>query len=304
MTDLLRKMMLIRCFERSLMLQKPGFQLLSSGEEAVSVGVCRHLQQSDQLLSSGRSIGPALARGLAAREVMAELLGKATGVCKGQGGRGHLSQPKRGFFGAHAVVGGNLSVAVGVALAAKIRECGSVTIVMFGDSVCGCGALHESINLAKIWKLPLIFVCNNNQYSVSTHVREAVAFDSLPEFARGYGVEGVTVDGMDVKAVAAAAEVMIRETRINHAPCVMECHSYRFYSHSTQSGESRPADEIEKWRARCPIETLKRQLLDSGELDDTRLQELEDSVKAEVDDAMHFAKQSPMPDPEAGYQYV
>jgi pyruvate dehydrogenase E1 component alpha subunit len=166
---LLASMLAIRAFEDALA-KRPdaGFQLYSSGEEAVAVGVCAALRPGDQLLSSGRSIGPALARGLDPGVVMAELLGRADGPCKGKGGRGHLAQPGAGFFGAHAVVGGNLTIAAGVALAMRMQRAGGIVACIFGDGACGSGALHETMNIAALWKLPLLLVCDDNGWSIST----------------------------------------------------------------------------------------------------------------------------------------
>ncbi|MGH7330543.1 MAG: thiamine pyrophosphate-dependent enzyme, partial [Polyangiaceae bacterium] len=186
--DLMRAMILVRAFEDHLLsLPRPGFQLLSSGEEAVAVGVCAALDAGDALLTSGRSIGPALARGIEPLALFAELLGKRSGPNQGKGGRGHLSQPSVGFFGAHAVVAGNLSVAAGVALADKELATGNVVACIFGDGACGAGALHETMNIAALWRLPLVLVCNNNQYSVSTHVRDAVAARRLADLATPFG---------------------------------------------------------------------------------------------------------------------
>ena len=169
-------MMLIRAFEQALARRNDhGFQLLSSGEEAVAVGLCSALTGSDQLLTGGRSIGPALARGLAPDRVMAELLGRSSGTNRGKGGRGHLADPKAGFFGAHAVVGGNISVAVGVALSMQMSGSDGIVAILFGDGASGVGALHESLNIAAIWNLPVLFVCNNNQFSVSTPRSAALA---------------------------------------------------------------------------------------------------------------------------------
>ena len=166
---LLQTMMLIRGFEEELQRRRDhGFQLLSSGEEAVAVGLCAALIGDDQLLCSGRSIGPALARGLDPGEVMAELLGKAAGPCRGKGGRGHMAAPALGFFGAHAVVAGNLTIAAGAALAMQQQKRPGLVACIFGDGACGSGALHETLNMAAIWQLPLLLVCDNNQYSVST----------------------------------------------------------------------------------------------------------------------------------------
>src|SRR5664279_3014423 len=211
---LLRSMMLVRAFEGALMRAPDhGFQLLSSGEEGVAVGVCAGLIADDQLLSSGRSIAPALARGLDPRTVMAELLGKVAGPCGGRGGRGHLAQPSAGFFGAHAVVGGNLTVAAGVALAAQIQGRSSIVACIFGDGACGSGALHETMNIAALWKLPLLLVCNNNQYSVATPRSEMLAPARLSDLARPFGIPALTVDGMDVLAVRDAAIAFAERAR-------------------------------------------------------------------------------------------
>ena len=173
---MLRSMMLIRAFEQALARRKDhGFQLLSSGEEAVAVGLCSALTSKDQLLTGGRSIGPALARGLAPDLVMAEFLGRKSGTNRGKGGRGHLADPKAGFFGAHAVVGGNISIAVGVALSMQMSASDGIVAVLFGDGASGAGALHELLNIAAIWNLPVLFVCNNNQLSVSTPRSAALA---------------------------------------------------------------------------------------------------------------------------------
>ena len=174
--EALRRMMLIRAFETALAKRRDhGFQLLSTGEEAVAVGLGAALTCKDQLLTGGRSIGPALARGVEPGKVMAELLGKIAGLNRGRAGRGHMSDPRSGFFGAHAVVGGNISIAAGVALAKHLADDGGIVAVLFGDGACGAGALHETLNIAACWRLPLLFVCNNNQLSVSTARTAALA---------------------------------------------------------------------------------------------------------------------------------
>jgi TPP-dependent pyruvate/acetoin dehydrogenase alpha subunit len=289
--DLLRTMVLIRAFEEHLLtLPQPGFQLLSSGEEAVAVGTCAPLEPGDQLLTSGRSIGPALARGIAPAALLAELIGKRTGPCKGKAGRGHLSQPSVGFFGAHAVVGGNLSVAAGVAMAQQQTGTGRVVVCMFGDGACGEGALHETLNIAALWKLPLVFVCCNNQYSISTRVKDAIAAEHLADLARPFGIPAQTVDGMDVLAVREAVEQAVSRARAGQGPSFVECVCYRFHQHSTSSKETRPREEIAAWRARCPIATFSaRQGLDVA------------AVRAEVDQELAYAARqaeaAPLPDP-------
>jgi TPP-dependent pyruvate/acetoin dehydrogenase alpha subunit len=295
--DLLRSMLLIRAFERALM-RRPdrGFQLLSSGEEAVAVGICAALTSDDQLLSSGRSIAPALARGLDPRAVMAELLGKVAGPCRGRGGRGHLSQPSAGFFGAHAVVGGNLTVAAGVALAAQLRQSTSVTVCIFGDGACGSGALHETMNIAALWKLPLLLVCDNNQYSVSTPKAEALAPTRLSDLAMPFGIPALTVDGMDVLAVRDAARAFVDNARAGDGPAFLECISYRFATHSTSTRETRPAEEIRAWQARCPIETLAMRLVSSGQLSSDLRHQLESDAETVAAEALRFADASPYPE--------
>jgi TPP-dependent pyruvate/acetoin dehydrogenase alpha subunit len=295
---LLRAMLRIRAFEECLLrLPRPGFQLLSSGEEAVAVGVCAALRLDDQLLSSGRSVGPALARGLDPLAVMAELQGKGAGPCKGKAGRGHLAQPAAGFFGAHAVVGGNLTVAAGVALAAQMQRRGRVVACIFGDGACGAGALHETLNIAALWKLPLVFVCDNNQYSVSTPVREALAPARLADLARPFGLPAQTVDGMDVVAVRNAAQVLVERARSGGGPSFLECLAYRFTTHSTSSRESRPEDEVRLWRDRCPIRTLADRLLDTGILDAPALEALRQEAEGEAAAAAAHAAAAPYPEP-------
>lgn len=292
--DLLRAMMRIRCFEQRLLaLPRPGFQLLSSGEEAVAVGVCAALGPDDQLLCSGRSIGPALARGLEAGPLLAELQGKASGPCKGKGGRGHVAQPGIGFFGAHAVVGGNLTIAAGVALALQLRGVPAVAACIFGDGACGAGALHETLNLAAVWKLPLLLVCNNNQYSVSTPCREVLAPPRLADLARPFGIPARTVDGMDVCAVRDAVQLLLTQTRAGGGPAFLECVTYRFEPHSTATREHRPAAEIAAWKARCPIRALSDRLLRADLADAATLAELQRQVEHEMADAVAFANAAP-----------
>jgi TPP-dependent pyruvate/acetoin dehydrogenase alpha subunit len=296
--DLLRSMLLIRAFERALM-QSPdhGFQLLSSGEEGVAVGVCASLTADDQLLSSGRSIAPALARGLDPGAVMAELLGKVAGPCGGRGGRGHLAQPSAGFFGAHAVVGGNLTIAAGVALAAQLERRSSIVACIFGDGACGSGALHETMNIAALWKLPLLLVCDNNQYSVATPRSEALAPAQLSDLARPFGIAAMTVDGMDVLAVRDAASACAERARAGHGPSFLECISYRFATHSTATRETRPAEEIRDWKKRCPIELLAARLETGGGLSAELRSELEREADGVAAEAIRLAAASPYPDP-------
>jgi TPP-dependent pyruvate/acetoin dehydrogenase alpha subunit len=297
---LLRSMLLIRAFEDALM-RRPdhGFQLLTSGQEAVAVGVCATLTADDTLLASGRSIGPALARGLDPGAVMAEILGKAAGPCRGRGGRGHLAQPSAGFFGAHAVVGGNLTVAAGVALAWQQQQRPGIVVCMFGDGACGGGALHETLNVAALWRLPLLLVCDDNGYSVSTPRAEALAPRQLSDLAAPFGVPGVTVDGMDVLAVRDAAATLAASVRSGRGPAFLECLSARFATHSTATRETRPAALLAAMRERCPIRQHAARLERDGALGAERRAVLEREVAATVEAAVRFADASPYPDPAA-----
>jgi TPP-dependent pyruvate/acetoin dehydrogenase alpha subunit len=294
--QLLRAMMLIRRFEEALQLRADrGFQLLSSGEEAVAVGVCAVLKSGDQLLCSGRSIAPSLARGLNPSEVMAELLGKSAGPCRGKGGRGHLAAPSLGFFGAHAVVGGNLTIAAGVALAMKHQRLSGLVVCIFGDGACGSGALLETLNIAAIWKLPILLVCNNNQYSISTRASAVLAPRSLADLALPFGVPARTVDGMDVLAVRDATQDMTENIRMGAGPGFLECISYRFSTHSTGTSETRSATEIARWKARCPIANFASLLVAQGKLTKEALSKLEDEIAQTIHEGIALADIAPFP---------
>ena len=291
-------MLLIRAFEAALM-RRPdhGFQLLSSGQEGVAVGMCAALTADDQLLASGRSIAPALARGLEPGAVMAELLGKTEGPCGGRGGRGHLAAPAAGFFGAHAVVGGNLTIAAGVALAMQMRRQPGIVACMFGDGACGSGALHETLNIAALWKLPLLLVCDNNGYSVSTKAADALAPRQLSALAAPFGIPGATVDGMDVLAVRDAASVFAERARSGHGPAFLECLSARFATHSTATRETRSSAERAADNARCPIRRHATLLENEGTLSAEARAQLERDAEAAVAAAMRLADAAPYPDP-------
>jgi pyruvate dehydrogenase E1 component alpha subunit len=289
-------MMVIRAFEEALASRKDhGFQLLSSGEEAVAVGLCSALNDDDQLLTGGRSIGPALARGLAPHRVMAELLGKSSGTNRGKGGRGHLADPASGFFGAHAVVGGNISIAAGVALSMQMSASKGIVAVLFGDGAFGAGGLHETLNIAAIWKLPLLFVCNNNQLSVSTPRSAALAPKNLSDIGATFAIPSQTIDGMDVDMVAKTMREAAEHVRSGHGPVFIECISYRFASHSTTARETRKAAELAAIRAKCPIARYVTVLTTAGILDADMKADLAREVSEVVAGAIAFTDDSEYP---------
>ena len=288
----LKEMMRIRAFETALAGRRDhGFQLLSTGEEAVAVGVSSVLSERDQLLTGGRSIGPVLARGVDPNKVMAELLGKATGINAGRAGRGHLSDPASGFFGAHAVVGGNISVAAGVALGKQQEGDGGIVAVMFGDGACGAGALHETLNIAANWKLPLLFICNNNQLSVSTARSAALAPARLSDIGATFGLPSSTIDGLDVEAVTSAIGEAAAFVRSGRGPAFVECISIRLRSHSTTARETRTRDKLAELRNHCPI---RRQIARLG-LEEADVEALEREAADLAAAALRFADASPYP---------
>jgi pyruvate dehydrogenase E1 component alpha subunit len=288
-------MMRIRAFETALASRPDhGFQLLSSGEEAVAVGVCSALNETDDLLTGGRSIGPALARGVDPGALMAELLGRSAGTNGGRAGRGHLSDPRSGFFGAHAVVGGNISVAAGVALARKLSSSESVVVVMFGDGACGQGVLHETLNIAANWRLPLLFLCNNNGLSISTPYEAVLAPSRLSDLGATFGMPSQTIDGLDVEEVAAVVASAVSAIRQGGGPAFIEARSIRLRSHSTTSRETRTREALRALEGRCPIEALAARM----QLSPAQVAEIRREAAAAAAAAIAVAEASAYPSPE------
>ena len=302
---LLAGMMRIRAFEEALASRPDhGFQLLSTGEEAVAVGLCAALRPEDQLLTGGRSIAAALARGVDPKRLMAELRGRTGGTNRGRAGRGHLSDPGSGFFGAHAVVGGNISIAAGVALARQQSREPGVVAVLFGDGACGSGALHESLNLAALWRLPLLFVCNDNGWSVSTPRAAALAPRSLSDLAAPFGLPALQADGLDPLAVAAAASELLARVRGGEGPAFLEVRSIRLGRHSTTARESRTKAELAALWARCPIRRMTAELLARGELTSEAQAEMETEARDQAAAALAWADASPLPEADEVLQHV
>lgn len=294
----LRQMLLIRAFEDALAARKDhGFQLLSSGEEAVAVGLASALGDKDQLLTGGRSIGPALARGVDPGALMAELLGKVAGMNRGRAGRGHLSDPERGFFGAHAVVAGNISIAAGVALGRKMAGEPGIVAILFGDGASGAGGLYETLNMAALWQLPLLFVCNNNQLSVSTSREASNGANELRDIGRTFGLWTGKVDGLDVRAVANAATEAVAHVRSGVGPAFLECSSIRLRSHSTTARETRSRQVLADLRELCPINREAARLLANGRLERAELENLREEALLRAAAIMSFADASPYPEP-------
>ncbi len=293
----MESLLLLRFFEQALLRQpKPGFQLLSRGQEATAVGVCAALATTDPLLCSGRSIGMALARGVPPGGMLAELIGKDGGPNRGRAGRAHVSMPSIGLFGAHGVVAGNLTVAAGVALAQQQLQTGAVTCCVFGDGACGAGALHETLNVAALWNLPLLLVCDNNGYAVSTAVRDGLAAEHIVDYARPFGIRAATVDGTDADAVAAAMADAVAAIRAGGGPRFLDLQSVRMGPHSTLTREERPAEEVQSFADSDPLRIYEKRLRDDGLLDDAGWAALQARVQARIAEAERFVADAPWPD--------
>ena len=261
------------------------------GEEASAVGVMQALEPADALVATYREHGHALARGISARALMAEMFGKAAGCCLGRGGSMHIFDKATNFYGGNAIVGGGLPVAVGLALGDAMQRQPRVTVCFFGEGAMAEGEFHESMNLAALWKLPVLFACENNLYAMGTALRRSEAQTNLAIKAASYGMPAWTVDGMDVIAVEEAARKAAVSIRAGGGPVFLEIQTYRFRAHSMYDPELyRTHEEVDEWRQRDPIVTLTGELTSEGALDDAALAALEEAIAAEVADAIAFAE--------------
>ncbi len=271
-----------------------GFLHLYIGEEAVAVGAMQALTPDDAIVSTYREHGHALARGMPARSLMAELYGKATGCSRGRGGSMHFFDVSRRFYGGYAIVGGGLPIAVGLALADKMQGLARVTACFFGDGAVVEGEFHESLNLAKLWELPVLFLCENNFYAMGTAIERGLSQTDLAVKARSYSVPADTVDGMDVLGVERAVTEAADAVRAGGGPRLLDIRTYRFRGHSLADPELyRPKAEVERWKERDPLATFAASLQARSVLTDARMAEIEASVLAEIEDAVSFAEASP-----------
>jgi pyruvate dehydrogenase E1 component alpha subunit len=301
----LRQMLLIRRFEEkageAYSLGKiGGFCHLYIGQEAVGVGCISQLRPDDYIVTTYRDHGQALARGMSARAVMAELFGKATGCSKGKGGSMHLFDASLGFLGGHGIVGGHIPLAAGIGFAIKYRKQDQVAICFFGEAAINNGAFHEALNMAGIWKLPCIFICENNRYGMGTALDRATATWNISERAASYDMSREVVDGQDLLEVMAAMDRAVVRARRPAAPTLLEIRTYRFVGHSMSDpihGHYRTKEEVEAHRLRDPITLWSEKLKADGLMDDEAMKKMDEEVKAEVQDAYDFADQSPDPEP-------
>lgn len=307
--DLFRQMLLIRVFEERAAEMYTrgkvgGFLHLYIGEEAVGVGAVSVLRPDDYILTHYRDHGHALARGCDPKAVMAELFGKATGISKGKGGSMHLFDIPRGLLGGYAIVAGHLPIATGLALAQKYQGTDRVVMAIFGDGAVNEGEFYESMNLAALWKLPVLFLLENNGYGMGTPIEKAFAGKEIYHLADGYGIPARKIDGMDVLAVREATKEALDIVR-SGGPYLLEARTYRFRGHSMADPVYyREKREEEQWKAQDPIERFRRYLESEGVLSEEELANMEHSVEEEIEQAIRFAEESPNPPPEALYEDI
>jgi pyruvate dehydrogenase E1 component alpha subunit len=298
-------MVTIRLFEEQVnelykTARMPGLAHLYSGEEAIAVGVCAALHRDDYITSTHRGHGHCLAKGAAVDRMFAELLGKAPGYCHGKGGSMHIADQETGNLGANAIVGGSAGIATGAAMSAKMRGSGQVAVCFFGDGALGQGLLYEVMNMAALWRLPVVYVCENNLYNEYTHYTETTAGE-LTARAAAFGIHTTQVDGQDVRAVYAGAAHLIDSARAGDGPGFLLCNTYRYYGHhvgDVQRGYYRSKDEEEHWRTqRDPITLLGAWLIEQAIADESRLAAVRATVQQEIEAGVQFALDAPYPDP-------
>ena len=277
----------------------PGFVHLYAGEEAVAVGICSQLTDRDYITSTHRGHGHCIAKGVDIDGMVAELMGKSTGVCKGKGGSMHIADVDKGMLGANGIVGGGFPLACGAALTAKTLRTGGVAICFFGDGASNQGTFHEGLNLAAIWNLPVVFVCENNGYAESTPVRYHCAASDIANRAGAYEIPGIVVDGFDVFAVYEAAREAIDRARRGDGPTLIEAKTFRYYGHFQGDQVTyRTEEELEAYKQRDPIKALRSALADRGLATEDELNAIDDRVAKQLDDAWDSAKAAPFPAPE------
>lgn len=302
--EMYRTMVRIRKFEDRVYLlflggNLPGTLHLYQGQEAVAAGVCAHLRNEDVVVSTHRADGHALAKGVSMRSCMAELFGKATGCCGGKGGSMHLGDMSVGMLPAIAIVGGGMPIATGCALAFKFQKRDNVAVSFFGDGAINEGAFHEAMNMAAIWDLPVVFVCENNLYGASTHISLVMKVTDIAGRAASYGIPGVAVDGNDIVEVYKLAGAAVERARSGSGPTLVECKTYRKSGHSRgDPNQYRDKEEESLWFARDPISIAQMRLREIDALSDSEIKQIDEEVSAEIEDAIAYAEESPLPEPE------
>jgi len=309
--EMYRQMVTIRTFERKVNeLFKNGTLVgdlhLSIGEEAVSVGVCSNLRKVDTINVTHRGHGHCIAKGVDLNRMMAEFFAKRNGICKGKGGSMHIADLSVGMLGASGIVGGGIPHAVGAALAFKMKKTDQVAVAFFGDGASNQGAFHESVNLAAIWSLPVVFVCENNQFAEATRVSTVVLVKNIADRAAAYGIPGMVVDGMNVLSVYKGAKEAVERAREGKGPTLLECKTYRYEGHEIGDPWElyRSKTEVETWEGKDPIDTLRRTMIDGKLASELQFDAVNRDVANLIDSAVEFAKASPSPEPREAFEDV
>jgi acetoin:2,6-dichlorophenolindophenol oxidoreductase subunit alpha len=311
LVELYTTMLTIRRFEERVAQEVyagkvPGFVHSYIGQEAIAAGVCIHLTRQDRIVSNHRGHGHCISKGADMKKMMAEIYGKRTGYCKGKGGSMHIAYFSIGMLGADGIVGAGLPISTGAALAAKLEGKGNVAGVFFGDGACNEGEFHEALNLASIWKLPLLFVCENNQYGVNTSADYALGAREITRMPEAYHISNKVIDGNDVEAVYQAAFEAVAQLRKGNGPYFLECRTYRWHKHflSQVLEDLRPPDEVEAWKKKCPVVAFEAKLIERGVLTRSEAQSINQGILKQVEDAHIFALESPFPQPQDALQDV
>ncbi len=309
--ELYRNMLLIRRFEEKLTElckiegKMPGMIILCTGQEAVAAGVCKALEKEDVIISNHRSHGHLLAKGAGPKEIMAEIYGKGTGCNRGKSGTLHLAVPEVNALCTTTVVGGGIPIAVGTAFAQQYKKNNMVTVCFFGNGAADEGSFHESLNLASLWNLPVIFICENNVYSGAQRQEEHTKVEDLASRAVAYAMPGVVVDGNDAVAVYEATARARERCLAGEGPTLIECKTYRWRGHGELDHQVyQPKDEIARWMERCPVKKIQEELLGLGLLDEAGIQRIEAEVRETVENAVLFAEESPWPEPQEALEDV
>ncbi|SFH59170.1 pyruvate dehydrogenase E1 component alpha subunit [Tindallia magadiensis] len=308
--NMYRKMQEIRIFETRITElfaegKIPGFVHSYLGEEAVAVGTCSNLKTTDYITSTHRGHGHLIAKGGQLNEMMAELYGKATGYCKGKGGSMHIADVDLGILGANGIVGGGFTIAAGAGLASKLQKKDDVTVCFFGDGASNQTTFHEGINLASVWDLPVVFVCENNMYGISLSQEKHQKIKDVSDRAVAYGIPGVTVDGNDVVAVYEAIKEAVKRARNGEGPSLIECKTYRHRGHFEGDPTNyRPDEEVQQWKAKEPVGRFRKKLLEMEICEESELNTIDEEVTDQVEEAIKFAEESPDPVVEEAVQDV
>jgi len=308
--EMLKKMFQIRYFEEQIdqLYMKGevhGTGHLYIGMEAIAVGSISAINKEDLITSTHRGHGHCIAKGADLKLMLAELLGKKMGYCKGKGGSMHIADINMGNLGANGIVGGGIAIATGAALALKLKNRKEIILCFFGDGATNQGVFHESLNMASIWKLPVLYIIENNKYGMGFPVSKAVNIDKLSKRSCSYGIKGLTIDGNDVLGVYNTVTDLTKEIRDNGNPIILECETYRWKGHSRMDAERyRTKQEVETWKKKCPILRFKNLLIDKGIFNLKEINKLDNEVKKEIERASEFARISPFPEPEEATEDV